>query len=96
MVIKLLQPEWRLAVFERLNAPGRESSAAWHNAGTGHSALCEPNYTPVENGRMETAQAVRINEQFQVTRQLLASLVRLGEMRDPRRFIKRCPIWASA
>ena len=91
VMLKLLQPGWRLAVFERLDAPARESSGVWHNAGTGHSALCEPNYTPVENGRMRTTQAVEINEQFQVTRQLLASLVRLGEMRDPRRFINTVP-----
>jgi len=24
----------------------QESSNGWNNAGTGHSALCEPNYTP--------------------------------------------------
>ncbi|MBM3927947.1 MAG: malate:quinone oxidoreductase, partial [Sphingomonadales bacterium] len=91
VVLKLLQPDWRLAVFERLDAPARESSGVWHNAGTGHSALCEPNYTPIENGRMKIDQAIRINEQFQVTRQLLASLVRLGEMREPRRFINTVP-----
>ncbi|MEH3099131.1 malate dehydrogenase (quinone) [Sphingomonas adhaesiva] len=89
--LKILQPNWRLAVFERLDAPARESSGVWHNAGTGHSALCEPNYTPIENGRMKIDQAIKVNEQFQVTRQLLASLVRMGEMRDPRRFINSVP-----
>ena len=41
-----LEPGWRILVLERLEAPGLESSDAWNNAGTGHSALCELNYTP--------------------------------------------------
>ncbi|MBO5996053.1 MAG: malate:quinone oxidoreductase, partial [Acetobacter sp.] len=40
-----LQPDWRIKVFERLNSVAEESSDAWNNAGTGHSALCEMNYT---------------------------------------------------
>lgn len=86
-----LQPGLRMAMFERLDAPALESSGVWHNAGTGHSALCEPNYTPIRDGRMVIDNAVRINEQFQVTRQFLASMVRLGEMGTPRRFLNSVP-----
>lgn len=86
-----LQPGFRMAMFERLDAPALESSGVWHNAGTGHSALCEPNYTPIRDGRMVIDNAVRINEQFQVTRQFLASMIRIGEMREPRRFLNSVP-----
>ena len=41
-----LDPELRLLVVERLEAPALESSAAGNNAGTGHAANCELNYTP--------------------------------------------------
>ncbi|MFN3273266.1 MAG: malate dehydrogenase (quinone) [Paracoccus sp. (in: a-proteobacteria)] len=90
-MIKQLQPDWQMAMFERLDAPARESSGVWHNAGTGHAALCEPNYTPVENGQLNIERAIPVNEQFQVTRQFLASMVRIGEMSEPRRFINSVP-----
>ena len=41
-----LQPDWKIVVYERLHDVGLESSNAWNNAGTGHAALCELNYTP--------------------------------------------------
>ena len=41
-----LQPEWKIVVLERLSEVAQESSNAWNNAGTGHAALCELNYTP--------------------------------------------------
>lgn len=59
-----------LEMFERLEAVAQESWGVCHNARTGHSALCEPNYTPMdENGGTEVGRALAINEQFQVTRQ---------------------------
>ena len=45
-LIKQLQPDWTITIFERLSDVARESSNPWNNAGTGHSALCELNYTP--------------------------------------------------
>src|SRR5699024_1465430 len=41
-----LEPSWKIVVLERLHTLGAESSDGWNNAGTGHSALCELNYTP--------------------------------------------------
>ena len=42
----------------------------WNNAGTGHSALCELNYTPQRSdGSIDITSAVKVNEQFQVSRQ---------------------------
>jgi len=44
--IKQLEPDWTISMFERLDEPGLESSDPWNNAGTGHAALCELNYSP--------------------------------------------------
>ena len=44
-LIKELEPEWQITVYEQLSTAGEESSNEWNNAGTGHSALCEMNYT---------------------------------------------------
>ena len=87
-----LQPEWRMLVLERLDAAGLESSNAWNNAGTGHSALCELNYAPqAADGTVSAKKALTINEQFQVTRQLWSSLVENGTLADPNTFINPVP-----
>jgi len=87
-----LEPDWRLAMVDRLPAPALESSNAWNNAGTGHSALCELNYTPqAADGTIQTATAVKVNEQFQVSRQFWAHLVKTGAIKDPSTFITRTP-----
>lgn len=44
--LKQLEPDWTISLFERLDQPGLESSDPWNNAGTGHAALCELNYSP--------------------------------------------------
>ncbi len=75
VLIKNLLPEAKITIFERLNKVGAESSDAWNNAGTGHSAFCELNYTPQrENGKVDISKALRISEQFEVSKQLWAYL----------------------
>ncbi|MEO6115559.1 MAG: malate:quinone oxidoreductase, partial [Pseudolysinimonas sp.] len=65
-----LEPSWSITILERLGDVALESSSPWNNAGTGHSALCELNYTPEKaDGTIDITQAVKVNEQFQVTRQ---------------------------
>ena len=44
-LIHELNPEFKIVIFERLEKVAQESSAAFNNAGTGHSAFCELNYT---------------------------------------------------
>ncbi|WP_425592448.1 malate:quinone oxidoreductase, partial [Corynebacterium argentoratense] len=61
-MLKQLEPTWSQVVFERLDAPAEESSSPWNNAGTGHSALCELNYTPEVAGKVQTAKAIAVNE----------------------------------
>jgi malate dehydrogenase (quinone) len=86
-----LEPNWSIQMVERLDQVAMESSNGWNNAGTGHSALAELNYTPEKNGKVEIPKAVEINEAFQVTRQFLAYQVKNGVMTNPRSFINSTP-----
>ncbi|SAI70398.1 malate:quinone oxidoreductase [Bordetella ansorpii] len=87
-----LEPKWSLEIFERLDGVAQESSNGWNNAGTGHSALCELNYTPMDvDGNVQIAKAIEINEQFQVSRQFWSHQVRRGVLGQPREFINSTP-----
>ncbi|GAB3085857.1 malate dehydrogenase (quinone) [Corynebacterium aquatimens] len=90
-MIRQLEPSWTQVVYERLDAPALESSFAWNNAGTGHSALCELNYTPEKNGRIDISKAIDINEKFQVSRQFWSHQVKEGVLTDPTEFIHSVP-----
>lgn len=92
MMLSELEPTWHIVVLERLRSPALESSHAWNNAGTGHSALCELNYTPIDaHGRVSINKAVAINEKFQVSRTWWAHLVESGTLNHPERFIRTVP-----
>ncbi len=87
-----LEPNWSIGLFEQLDGAGQESSDPWNNAGTGHAALCELNYTPRgKDGSISTAKAQGINEQFHVSRQLWSHWVDNGTLGDPRTFINSLP-----
>lgn len=102
VLLRQLEPSWTIEIVERLDKVADESSNGWNNAGTGHSALCELNYTPVNaaDGRVEIAKAIEINEQFQVTRQFLSYQVGAGVLNNPRSFINSTPhmnlVWGDA
>jgi len=87
-----LEPTWSITILERLGDVALESSSPWNNAGTGHSALCELNYTPEKpDGSIDISQAVKVNEQFQVSRQFWSFLVSEGMLPEPDRFINPVP-----
>jgi malate dehydrogenase (quinone) len=91
-LIKQLQPDWTIEIFERLGDVAEESSNPWNNAGTGHAALCELNYMPEgKDGSLDPSKAISINEQFQLSRQFWSSLVARGILRDPSTFINPTP-----
>ncbi|MGV0792657.1 malate dehydrogenase (quinone) [Mycolicibacterium sp. XJ1819] len=91
-LLRLLEPDWSIVLIERLDGAAAESSDPWNNAGTGHSALCELNYTPQRSdGTIDTDKAVRVNEQFQVSRQFWAYAVDSGVLSDPRSFVNPIP-----
>ena len=84
-----LQPDWSMMMAERLDGPAEESSNGWNNAGTGHSALMELNYTPQrEDGSVNVEKAIKVNEAFQISRQFWAYQVENGVMNDPQSFIR--------
>jgi len=91
-ILRRLQPDWTITILERFGAVAQESSNPWNNAGTGHSALCELNYSPqLPDGTVDVSKAIEINEQFQVSRQFWSSLVEQGVIPEPQRFINPVP-----
>ena len=87
-----LEPGWSMEMVERLDAVAEESSNGWNNAGTGHSALAELNYTPADpDGKINITKAIEINESFQITRQFLAWQVQNNVLKNPRSFINSTP-----
>lgn len=91
-LFKELVPEWEVKVFEKLESAGEESSNEWNNAGTGHAALCELNYTTEKpDGTLDISKAINVNEQFQISRQFWAHLVNKGLIQNPEAFIRSIP-----
>ncbi|NRF37362.1 malate:quinone oxidoreductase [Pedobacter foliorum] len=92
VLLKELQPDLSIEIFERLDVAAAESSDAWNNAGTGHSAFCELNYTPqLADGSVDTKKAVSIAESFEVSKQFWSFLVRNKIVESPETFIKSIP-----
>ncbi|MBV4534941.1 MULTISPECIES: malate dehydrogenase (quinone) [Pseudomonas] len=87
-----LEPSWSMEMVERLDGVAEESSNGWNNAGTGHSALAELNYTPEDkDGNVNISKAIEINESFQISRQFWSWQVRQGVLNNPRSFINTTP-----
>lgn len=92
VLLKELQPGITLQCFERLDIAAAESSDAWNNAGTGHAAFCELNYTPQKaDGSIDTSKATKICESFDVSRQFWTYLVEKGFLKTPENWIRRTP-----
>lgn len=91
-LLKELDPDLKITVFEKLASAGEESSNEWNNAGTGHAALCELNYTVEKpDGSVDISKAVEINEQFQVSLQFWSHLVNNQVLHNPQDFIRPLP-----
>ncbi|CAM3884641.1 malate dehydrogenase (quinone) [Alkalicoccus chagannorensis] len=91
-MIKELDPDWKVQIIEKLPEAGAESSNEWNNAGTGHAALCELNYTSEKpDGTVDITKAININEQFQVSTQFWSYLVNQGILDHPASFIRPIP-----
>ncbi|MBL0377727.1 MULTISPECIES: L-lactate dehydrogenase (quinone) [unclassified Staphylococcus] len=87
-----LEPNWNIKLYERLDRPGDESSNERHNAGTGHAALCELNYTVQQpDGSIDIEKAKEINEQFEISKQFWGYLVKNNYIENPREFIHPLP-----
>ncbi|WP_428341562.1 malate dehydrogenase (quinone) [Mycobacterium sp.] len=91
-LLRRLEPSSSITVIERLDGAAAESSDPWNNAGTGHAGLCELFYTPqLPDGSIDITKAVRVNEQFQVTRQFWAYAADNGMVSDVRGFLNPVP-----
>src|SRR5881398_3953519 len=89
MLLKEMQPDITISVFERLDEAAAESSDAWNNAGTGHSAFCELNYTPErKDGTIDISKAEKIAESFEVSKQFWSHLVERNIIEPPGSFIR--------
>src|SRR4051794_41691126 len=56
-LLGVVAPQWDVTVFESAANVAGQISDAWNNAGTGHAALCELNYTPAgPDGRVDPAK----------------------------------------
>jgi malate dehydrogenase (quinone) len=92
VILKELGPSLKIEIYEILGSEAQESSNAWNNAGAGHAALCELNYTPQQSdGSIEISKALQVNTEFDLSRQLWAFLVKKGAIKDPRSFIHSVP-----
>ena len=96
-----LEPNWSITMVEQMESVAEESSNGWNNAGTGHSALMELNYTPQKaDGSVSIEKAIDINEAFQVSRQFWAHQVKRGVLTQPKSFINTVPhmsfVWGDA
>jgi malate dehydrogenase (quinone) len=92
VILKELDPSQKIEIFEVLGSPALESSNAWNNAGTGHAALCELNYTPEKSdGSVDISEALVVNTEFDLSRQFWSYLVKKGAIKDPQSFIHPVP-----
>jgi malate dehydrogenase (quinone) len=99
-LLKQLLPDVRIHLVERLDSVAAESSAAMNNAGTGHSAFCELNYTPEKaNGAIDISKAIKIASAFEVSKEFWAWLLRQNLLDRPENFIHQVPhisfVWGA-
>ncbi|NIJ51502.1 malate:quinone oxidoreductase [Dyadobacter arcticus] len=100
VLLKKLNPSMSISIFERLDRVTAESSDPWNNAGTGHSAFCELNYTPqLPDGSVEIKKAIQIAESFEVSKEFWAYLVENEIIDSPDTFIHNIPhmsfVWGN-
>ncbi|ATO33941.1 Malate:quinone oxidoreductase [Dickeya dianthicola] len=90
--LQVLEPNWTISMVERLDNVAEESSNGWNNAGTGHSAFMELNYTPEKaDGSIDISKAVEISEAFEISRQFWSYQISHNVMKDPSSFINSVP-----
>ncbi|MFW1676269.1 malate dehydrogenase (quinone) [Pontibacter sp. JAM-7] len=92
VLLKQLDPSLTISMVERLDHVAKESTDGMNNAGTGHAAYCELNYTPeMPDGSINTAKAFAINSAFEVSLQFWSYLVEQGALPEPSHFINPVP-----
>lgn len=91
-LLKQLDPSLNILMVERLDGIAQESTDGWNNAGTGHAAYCELNYTAeMEDGQVNIEKATAINAAFEVSLQFWSYLVEQKLLPEPHNFINPVP-----
>lgn len=92
MLLKQLDPNIEIKIFEMLPTVADESSGAMNNAGTGHSGYCELNYTPQKKDKtIDVSKAIEIAHDFVLSKEFWAYCVEKKYIKDPQNFIKKTP-----
>lgn len=92
VLLKELNPNFNITLFEKLDVVSGESSDALNNAGTGHSGYCELNYTPQKpDGSIDIKKAIDVAKWFELSREFWAYLVESGYIKNPSDFIRSTP-----
>ncbi|WP_026450180.1 malate dehydrogenase (quinone) [Aequorivita capsosiphonis] len=92
LMLKLIDKNQKILILERLDRVALESSAAWNNAGTGHSAFCEMNYTPeMEDGSIDISKAIKVCTQFEKSKQFWSFLIKNKLIDNPKDFMHPIP-----
>jgi malate dehydrogenase (quinone) len=92
ILLKELNPNFSITIYERLGEVAAESSDAMNNAGTGHSAFCELNYTPQkEDGSIDCKKATKIASAFELSKSFWAYLMKNNYFDTPESFINNIP-----
>ncbi len=92
VLLHQLDPTLKIQIIEALATVAKESSNPWNNAGTGHAALCELNYTKQnDDGTIDLSKALKINEAFEQSKQFWSFLSKAGVLPEPENFIQPVP-----
>ena len=92
LMTKIIDPDANIIIFERLKKVAQESTEAWNNSGTGHSAFCELNYTPQQkDGSIDISKAKQIFKQYEQSKQFWSYLLENNMLKNPKSFIHSLP-----
>lgn len=92
-LLKCIQPDMRIQVYEVTAELAQEASNGWNNAGTGHAGICELSYTPFvgEDGTVDITKAIEVFQEFEQSKQFWGHAVASGMIENPREFINPVP-----
>jgi len=92
-ILKSLDPQLSIQLYEVTDGLAEESSDGWNNAGTGHAGICELSYTPKReaDGSVNPAKVIEIFEQFEHSKQFWSYAVASGMAEQPKQFINPVP-----
>jgi malate dehydrogenase (quinone) len=99
-ILEQLSSDYTFTIIERLPKVAEESSEAWNNAGTGHNAYCELNYTPqLEDESIDVSKAIKIAHSFEMSKCFWKYIVDEKIIKNPNTFIRQTPhysfVWGN-